>query len=93
MTRSKAKDGHQVNEIGLVTQETLQQDDELWDWYSDLQSCTWESLNKEINRLNSSCERLLYSAVESDYKEPSNYRQMIKRPEKEKQQWLEGMEK
>ena len=34
-----------------------------------------------------------YSAVESDYTEPKNYREMLKRPEEEKRKWLEGVKK
>ena len=44
-------------------------------------------------RLSSCSETILYSAVESDYKEPANYNQMLKRPESEKILWMEGMDK
>ena len=35
-------------------------------------------------------EQCFYSAVESDYKEPKNYRAMLKRPPDEKDEWLKG---
>ena len=38
-------------------------------------------------------ERANYSAVESDYKEPRTYKQMLKRPEEERNKWKEGVEK
>ena len=44
--------------------------------------------NKEKSR-----EYCHYSAVESDYTEPKNYREMLKRPEEEKRKWLEGVKK
>ena len=34
-----------------------------------------------------------YSAVESDYAEPKNYREMMKQPDDEKEKWLEGVKK
>ena len=35
----------------------------------------------------------LYSALESDYKEPRGYRTMLKRPYEEKMEWLKGCQK
>ena len=38
-------------------------------------------------------ERATHSAVESDYKEPRLYKQMLKRPEEERNKWQVGVEK
>ena len=35
----------------------------------------------------------MYSAVESDYKEPKSYKSMLKRPEEVRNKWLEGCKK
>ena len=52
-----------------------------------------ESVGEEAKRLERGYEQAGYSAVESDYKEPRTYREMLKRPEVERNKWLEGMKK
>jgi len=38
-------------------------------------------------------ETIYYSAIESDYKEPKTYKQMMKLPIEERQKWLDGVTK
>ena len=45
---------------------------------------------EEMNEMDMMPELGLFSAVESDYREPKTYKQMLKRPEDEKNKWLEG---
>ena len=35
-------------------------------------------------------EECFLSAVQSDYTEPTNWKEMMKRPEEENQRWIEG---
>ena len=56
----------------------------------------WEgdrSVGEEAEKLELGYEHAGYSAVESDYKEPRTYREMMKRPVSEREKWLEGMKK
>ena len=52
-----------------------------------------ESAGEVVMRLERSFEHAGYSAVESDYEEPRMYKEMLKRPELERDKWMEGMRK
>ena len=72
-----------------IVDEKLQFDDEsFWGGWDGM-----ESVGEEAMRLERGYEQAGYSAVESDYREPRTYREMLKRPEAERNKWLEGMKK
>ena len=53
-----------------------------------------DSVMREVERLEKTrMERVCYSAVESDYKEPVTYNQMMTRPVEERKKWLKGVRK
>ena len=47
----------------------------------------------ELKEIYMNGNAAFHSPVESDYKEPKNYRSMLKRPQAEKEKWLEGIQK
>ena len=51
------------------------------------------SVMEKIEKLECAHEFGGYSAVESDYREPRTYNEMMKRPEGERMKWQEGMKK